>query len=167
MGEIKLSLPHRLHAMLCCCLNYLKKTTSTPTLNGGRGGLWIVLFSEVTPFKDNVLIILSRVVVILVVGRLRLDYFNYWPKKVQIVLLWCSFCLFEIFISCNRQCITRLLWELRCWLGNSKTWIFLCWPMILIMDKKQSMLWNDSTVIGTRFSYIKSIRKINSNLKRS
>ena len=65
--------------------------------------------------------------------------------------------LFEIFISFNRQCIKRLPWELRYWLGNSKTWIFLCWLMILIMDKKQSMLWNDSTVIGTLFSYIKSI----------
>ena len=41
--------PHPLHAMLCCCLSYnLKKTTNSPTLNGG-------LISQVTPFKYSVL----------------------------------------------------------------------------------------------------------------
>ena len=42
-----------------------QKTTNTPTLNGGdRGGVWIVLFSDVTPFKDNVLTILSPVQIV-------------------------------------------------------------------------------------------------------
>ena len=35
--EIQLLLPYPLHAMLCRCLNYLQKTTNTPTLNGGAG----------------------------------------------------------------------------------------------------------------------------------
>ena len=44
-------------------------------MNGGEGGgLWIVLFSKVTPaFEDNVSTILSPIVV----GSLKLDYFNY------------------------------------------------------------------------------------------
>ena len=44
--------PHPLHAMLCRCSSYYKKTTNTPPLNGGdRGGVWILLFSEVNLFK--------------------------------------------------------------------------------------------------------------------
>ena len=63
-GEIKLFLPHPLHAMLCrCFLSYLRKTTNTPSLNGGeRGGVWNLLFSKVTLFEYNVSTILSPVV---------------------------------------------------------------------------------------------------------
>ena len=50
-------------AMLCRCLSYLKKTTNTPTLNGGdRGGLRILLFSEVIVFEYNVSTILLQIV---------------------------------------------------------------------------------------------------------
>ena len=56
-------LPHPLRAMLCPCSSYLQKTTNTPTLNGGdRGGVRILLFSEVTLFKYNVSTILSPIV---------------------------------------------------------------------------------------------------------
>ena len=54
--KIKLFLHHPLHAMLCRCLSYLKKikTRNTPTLNGGEdGGVWILLFSELTLFECN------------------------------------------------------------------------------------------------------------------
>ena len=38
--------------MLCHCSSYLQKTTNTPPLNGGEeGGVWILLFSEVTLFE--------------------------------------------------------------------------------------------------------------------
>ena len=37
-GEIKLLLPHPLHAMLYCCSSYLLKTTNTTTLNEGEWG---------------------------------------------------------------------------------------------------------------------------------
>ena len=48
-----------------CCSSYLQKTTNTPTLNGGgRGGVRILLFSEVTPFEYNVSTILSPIVAI-------------------------------------------------------------------------------------------------------
>ena len=41
--------------MLCRCSSYLGKTINTPTLNGGgRGGVQILLFSEVTLFEYNV-----------------------------------------------------------------------------------------------------------------
>ena len=50
-------------AMLCHCSRYLKETTNTPTLNGGdRGGLQILLFSEVILFEHNVSTILSPIV---------------------------------------------------------------------------------------------------------
>ena len=41
--------------MLCCCSSYLEiKTRNTSTLNGGEdGGVWILLFSEVTLFESN------------------------------------------------------------------------------------------------------------------
>ena len=51
-----------------CHENYTRvmsaqKTTNTPTLNGGdRGGVWILLFSEVTLFEHNVSTILSPTV---------------------------------------------------------------------------------------------------------
>ena len=49
--------------MLCRRASYLKKTTNTSTLNGReRGGVWIVLFSEVTPLGDSVSTILSPIV---------------------------------------------------------------------------------------------------------
>ena len=49
--------------MLCRCSSCLQKTTNTPTLNGGgRGGVWILLFSEVTLFEDNVSTILAVIV---------------------------------------------------------------------------------------------------------
>ena len=50
-----LFLPHPLHAMLCRCSSYLEiKTRNTSTLNGGEdGGVWILLFSEVTLFESN------------------------------------------------------------------------------------------------------------------
>ena len=49
-------------AMLCHCSRYLKETTNTPTLNGGdRGGLQILLFSEVILFEHNVSTILSPI----------------------------------------------------------------------------------------------------------
>ena len=39
--------------MLCRCSSYPWETTIALTLNGAeRGGVWIVLFSEVTPFDD-------------------------------------------------------------------------------------------------------------------
>ena len=43
------------HAMLCRCSSYLEiKTRNTSTLNGGEdGGVWILLFSEVTLFESN------------------------------------------------------------------------------------------------------------------
>ena len=48
-------LPLPLHAMLCRCSNYLKKTANTPTLNGGdRGGVQVLLFSKGTLFEYNV-----------------------------------------------------------------------------------------------------------------
>ena len=44
-------------------LSYLRKTTNTPSLNGGeRGRVWNLLFSEVTLFEYNVSTILSPVV---------------------------------------------------------------------------------------------------------
>ena len=44
-------------------LSYLRKTTNTPSLNGGeRGGVWNLLFSAVTLFEYNVSTILSPVV---------------------------------------------------------------------------------------------------------
>jgi len=50
--KIKLSLPYPPHAIFCHCSSYLK---NKPTLNGGeRGGVWIILFPEVTAFADNV-----------------------------------------------------------------------------------------------------------------
>ena len=53
----------KIHALLCRCSSYLQKTTNTPTLNGGdRGGVWIVLFSEVTLLEYNVSTILSPIV---------------------------------------------------------------------------------------------------------
>ena len=56
-------LPHPLRAMLCPCSRYLKKTTNTPTLTGGdKGGVGILLFSEVTLFEYNVSTILSPIV---------------------------------------------------------------------------------------------------------
>ena len=49
--------------MLCPCSSYLEKTTNTPTLNGGdRGGVRILLFSEITLLKNNVSTILSPIV---------------------------------------------------------------------------------------------------------
>ena len=36
----------------CFCSSSLQKTTNIPTLNGGdRGGVWILLFSEVNVFE--------------------------------------------------------------------------------------------------------------------
>ena len=53
----------KIHALLCQCSSYLQKTTNTPTLNeGDRGGVWIVLFSEVTLLEYNVSTILSPIV---------------------------------------------------------------------------------------------------------
>ena len=53
----------KIHALLCRCSSYLQKRTNTPTLNGGdRGGVWIVLFSEVTLLEYNVSTILSPIV---------------------------------------------------------------------------------------------------------
>ena len=50
-------------AMLCRCSSYLKKTTNTPTLNGGdRGRVRILLFCEVILFEYNVSTILSLIV---------------------------------------------------------------------------------------------------------
>ena len=50
---------HPLHEM-CRCSSYLKKTI---TLNGGdRGGVWIILLSEVTLFEYNISTILSPIV---------------------------------------------------------------------------------------------------------
>ena len=44
-------------------LSYPWKTTNTPSLNGGeRGGVWILLFSDVTLFEYNASTILSPVV---------------------------------------------------------------------------------------------------------
>jgi len=49
--------------MWCRCSNYLQKTTNTPTLSGGdRGGVWILLFSEVNLLEDNVSTILAAIV---------------------------------------------------------------------------------------------------------
>ena len=49
--------------MLCYRSSRLQKTTNTPTLNGGgRGGVWILLFSEVTLFEDNVSTILAVII---------------------------------------------------------------------------------------------------------
>ena len=49
--------------MLYRCSSYLQKTTNTPTFNGGgRGGVRIVLFSDVTLFEYNVSAILSAIV---------------------------------------------------------------------------------------------------------
>ena len=49
--------------MIYRCSSYLQKTTNTPTLNGGgRGGVRIVLFSNVTLFEYNVSAILSPIV---------------------------------------------------------------------------------------------------------
>ena len=64
-GEIKLSFPHPLHAMLCHCSSYLYKTTKTATLNEGEwGGRWILLFSVViTLVEYNASIILLPIVV--------------------------------------------------------------------------------------------------------
>ena len=46
--------------MQCCAA---VRATNTPTLNGGdRGGVWILLFSEVTLFEYNVSTILSPIV---------------------------------------------------------------------------------------------------------
>ena len=53
----------KIHVLLCRCSSYLQKTTNIPTLNGGdRGGVWIVLFSEVTLLEYNVSTILSPIV---------------------------------------------------------------------------------------------------------
>ena len=50
-------------AMLCRCSHYLKKKTNTPTLNGWeRGGVRILLFSEVILFEYNVSTILLLIV---------------------------------------------------------------------------------------------------------
>ena len=64
-GEIKLSFPHPLHAMLCHCSSYLYKTTKTATLNEGEwGGRWTLLFSVViTLVEYNASIILLPIVV--------------------------------------------------------------------------------------------------------
>ena len=49
--------------MLCHCLSYLSKTTNTPTLNSGdRERVWILMFSEVTPFEYIVSTILLPIV---------------------------------------------------------------------------------------------------------
>ena len=45
------------------CSSYLEKTTNTPTLNGGdQGGVWILLYFEVTLFDYNVSTFLSLIV---------------------------------------------------------------------------------------------------------
>ena len=58
------SLVDKKNTMLGPSSSYLQKTTNTPTLNrGDRGGVRILLFSEVTLFKYNVSTILSPIVV--------------------------------------------------------------------------------------------------------
>ena len=61
---MKLFLPHSLHKY-CAAVQATsrKQHFNTPTLNGGEGEwVWIVLFSEVNPFKDSVSTILSPIV---------------------------------------------------------------------------------------------------------
>ena len=51
-GKIKLPLPNPLQAMLCRYIELPVENKKKPTLNGGEGeGVWIVLSSEVTPFR--------------------------------------------------------------------------------------------------------------------
>ena len=58
--------PHPLHAMLYHFSDYLQETANTLTFNRvDGGGVWIVLFSEVTPFGDSVSKILPAIVALL------------------------------------------------------------------------------------------------------
>ena len=62
-GKYSFFLHHPLYAMLCRCTSYLKKTANALTLNGGdRGGVWILLFFEVSLFEYYVSTILSPIV---------------------------------------------------------------------------------------------------------
>ena len=55
----------------------LPTETHTPTLNGGdRGGVWILLFSEVTLFEYNVSTILLPIVALTKFGRSLLLIYN-------------------------------------------------------------------------------------------
>ena len=59
-GNVKLSFPILSKQYQC---RAAVPTTKTPTLNGvEEEGVWIVLFSEVTPFKDNFSAILWPIV---------------------------------------------------------------------------------------------------------
>ena len=67
-GKIKLSLPLYLHAMPSCCSNnmylYVTWEPYSPQLCmelKEGGGVWIVSFSEVTPFEESVSTILSLI----------------------------------------------------------------------------------------------------------
>ena len=68
-GKMKLFLLHPLCEMLCCCLRHLQLTKPHPNFEwsrvwrGGGGWMLIVLFSEATPFEDNVSTILSWIVI--------------------------------------------------------------------------------------------------------
>ena len=57
-----LFLPHPFHAMLCCCLLPVGNNQRSVLKWMGGGGVWIVLFSEVTQFEDSVSMILSSIV---------------------------------------------------------------------------------------------------------
>ena len=90
-------LPHPLRAMLCPCSSYLQKITNTPTLNGGdRGGVRILLFSEVTLFKNSVSTILSPIVAYFVPGSSLFPSVISRVLKLQMVTsLW----LYLFFLS--------------------------------------------------------------------
>ena len=67
-GKGSFSFSTSLYAMLCCCLRHLQGTKQHPNFEWsrvGRGWGWIliVLFSEATPFEDNVSTILSWIVI--------------------------------------------------------------------------------------------------------
>ena len=120
-------LPHPLRAMLCPCSSCLYKTTNTPTLNGGdRGGVRILLFSEITLFKNNVSTVLSPIVDRnnLVTSLLKWRFFTFkpcirfnesWINYVRYVMLVIHPLLRAllkcIFVTCDRP-IFLVKWKI-------------------------------------------------------
>ena len=87
--------------MLCRCLSYLKKikTRNTPTLNGGEdGGVWILLFSELTLFECNNFIADCGLVFNLLKCHRHIEFISPLSEAFPTDHLWFNICCLRIVV---------------------------------------------------------------------
>ena len=87
--------------MLCRCLSYRKtiKTRNTPTLNGGEdGGVWILLFSELTLFECNNFIADCGLVFNLLKCHRHIEFISPLSEAFPTDHLWFNICCLRIVV---------------------------------------------------------------------